>query len=87
MTEQRRTAVALAYRAAEAAPRVIAKGSSEIAERIVEQAKLAGIPVAQSPELANLLLRVDLGREVPPELYLAIAQTLVWAYSIKPKAS
>jgi flagellar biosynthesis protein len=84
MNEKRKTAVALAYRQAEAAPRVIAKGSSELAERIVEQARMAGVPIAHSPELTNLLMRVKLEDEVPPELYSAVAQLLVWAYSIKP---
>jgi flagellar biosynthesis protein len=77
-------AVAMAY-GGEGAPRVIAKGQNELADKIIEEAKKAGIPVAESPELVNLLMGIDLEREIPPELYWTVAQILVWAYEIKPK--
>lgn len=84
MTSSR--AVAMAYGGSDGAPRVVAKGQHEVAERIIEEAKKAGVPVAESPELVNLLMGVDLDREVPPALYQAVAQVLVWAYDIRPKS-
>lgn len=76
-------AVALAYEAAEGAPRVVAKGRGELARRIIERAREAGVFVHESPELVALLLDVDLDARVPPELYVAVAEVLAWVYRIE----
>ncbi|MBU3694864.1 MAG: flagellar protein [Rhodocyclaceae bacterium] len=76
-------AVALAYRDNEAAPTVLAKGRGELAERIIEKARAAGIYVHQSPELVRLLLEVDLDAQIPPALYRAVAEVLAWLYRIE----
>src|SRR5215510_2124587 len=73
-------AVALAYRAGDSAPRVVAKGRGLIAEDIIRRAREAGVYVHESPELMGLLLQVDLDRHIPPALYLAIAELLAWLY-------
>ena len=81
--DSRRTAVALAYREADAAPRVVAKGRGLIAEEIIARAKENGIYVHESPELVSLLLQIDLDQRIPPQLYIAVAELLAWLYRIE----
>jgi len=78
-----RSAVALAYSQSEAAPTVLAKGRGELAERIIQKAREAGIYVHESPELVRLLLEVDLDAQIPPALYRAVAEVLAWLYRIE----
>jgi flagellar biosynthesis protein len=73
-------AVAMAYGSEDGAPRVVAKGHGVTAEAIVSLAKENGIYVHQSRELVHLLMQVDLDSEIPPELYLAVAEILAWLY-------
>jgi len=76
-------AVALAYRAGQTAPKVVAKGRGLLAEAIIERAKDAGVYVHESPELVSLLMQVDLDQHIPPELYRAIAELLAWLYRLE----
>lgn len=76
-------AVALAYRAGEAAPKVVAKGRGLLAETIIERAKEAGVYVHESPELVSLLMQVDMDQHIPPQLYMAIAELLAWLYRLE----
>lgn len=73
-----RSAVALAYRQSGAAPRVVAKGRGELAEAIIARAREHGVFVHDSPQLLELLMRVDLDSHIPPALYLAVAELLAW---------
>lgn len=75
-------AVAMAYRAEDGAPRVVAKGGGVTAEAIIALAQENGVYVHRSPELVNLLMQVDLDSEIPPELYQAIAEILAWLYAL-----
>jgi flagellar biosynthesis protein len=79
------TAVALAYEANQAAPRVLAKGNGLLAEAIIARAKSSGVFVHESPELVALLMQVDIDRDIPPSLYLAVAQLLAWIYRLENK--
>jgi len=79
---QVRTAVALAYQAGEAAPVVVAKGRGLIAEEIIARAEEHGIYVHKSKEMVALLMQVELDRQIPPELYRAVAELLAWLYSV-----
>ncbi|MEJ5210773.1 MAG: EscU/YscU/HrcU family type III secretion system export apparatus switch protein [Burkholderiales bacterium] len=81
--EMRRSAVALAYREGMAAPRVVAKGRGVLAETIIERARAAGVYVHESPALVSLLMQVDLDEQIPPELYLAVAELLAWLYRLE----
>lgn len=81
-SKQQRTAVALAYRAGDAAPRVIARGCGLLADEIIRRANDHQIAVHQSAELVGLLMQVDLDREIPPALYQAIAELLIWLYQV-----
>ncbi|MBI1905629.1 MAG: EscU/YscU/HrcU family type III secretion system export apparatus switch protein [Rhodocyclales bacterium] len=76
-------AVALAYTAGDAAPRVVAKGRGLIAREIIERAREAGVFVHESPELVGLLMQVDLDSRIPPQLYVAVAELLAWLYRIE----
>lgn len=78
-----RTAVALAYREADAAPRVVAKGHGLVAEEIIARAREHGIYVHESPELVSLLSQIDLDQHIPPQLYIAVAELLAWLYRIE----
>ncbi|MBR3607621.1 MAG: EscU/YscU/HrcU family type III secretion system export apparatus switch protein [Lachnospiraceae bacterium] len=77
-TEKRKQAIALEYDPNEDAPRVIASGKGALAERIIERAKEAKIPVHQDDKLANTLSRLDIGEMIPPELYEVVAEILVF---------
>lgn len=81
----RRRAIALRYAGSDA-PKVIASGQGLIAERIVELAEEAGVPVRHDPPLLQALSTLELGREIPEELYVAVAEVLVWAYRLDARA-
>lgn len=61
---------------------MVATGRALIAERILEEARRAGVPVREDAALAEALAGLDLGREIGPELYAAVAEALAWAYSL-----
>jgi flagellar biosynthetic protein FlhB len=66
------------------APRVVAKGAMLIAERIVEIAQDASVPVLRSPPLARALFaHADVGQEIPGALYNAVAEVLAWVYQLR----
>lgn len=77
----RRSAVALSYRhGRDRAPAVRARGHGPVADRIVQSARSAGVPVREDPDLAEVLAGLDLDELVPPELYRVIAEVMAWAY-------
>jgi flagellar biosynthesis protein len=81
--DDRRTAVALAYKAGQAAPKVVARGRGLLADAIIERAREAGVYVHESPALVSLLMQVDLDQHIPPELYVAVAELLAWLYRLE----
>lgn len=87
MPEGRRRATALRYTEGSDAPEVVATGAGEIANKILEAAEAAGVPVRRDPALVEALSKLDVGRMIPPELYTAVAEALVWAYRLDAKAS
>jgi len=79
MTDQRSLAVALHYEKQDAgAPRVIASGRGAIGEKIVATARAHGVPVENNPGLAAALADVEIGEEIPLELYKAVAEVLIF---------
>ena len=76
-------AVALKYAPGDQAPRVVAKGRGLIAEEIIARAKAHGVYVHESPELVTLLSQVDLDNQIPPTLYVAVAELLAWLYQVE----
>ena len=71
-------AVALHYDGG-GAPRLVAKGGGEVAERILEVAREHGVPLHEDPALARALARLELGEEIPRALYQAVAEVLAFA--------
>jgi len=68
------------------APRVVSKGQGYLAQRIREIAKAAGVPVVEKKPLARALYRlVEVGQEVPPQFYKAIAEILAYVYELSGK--
>ncbi|MDA0745008.1 MAG: EscU/YscU/HrcU family type III secretion system export apparatus switch protein [bacterium] len=77
----RRTAAALGYDPENNdAPRLLAKGSGEMADRILAVAKEHNIPIQEDKDLVTLLAQLDLNQEIPPELYRTIAEILSFIY-------
>ena len=84
---ERKKAVALRYdRDRDNAPRLVAKGYGELAERIIEVAKEKKIPVVEDKELTEALLSVDVYEEIPSVLYEAVARVLVFVSRVKKRA-
>jgi flagellar biosynthesis protein len=83
---ERRRATALHYGEGNRAPQVTATGAGLVAERIVAAAREAGVPVRSDPALAQALAALELGADVPEELWRAVAETLAWAYRIDTRA-
>lgn len=78
------SAVALHYDGKHA-PSIVAKGSGEIARQILALADKHKIPLHEDPELLGLLAKLDLGQEIPENLYLAVAQVIAFAYYLSGK--
>jgi flagellar biosynthesis protein len=73
-----RTAVAISYEPNEDAPKVIASGRGYLADRIIERASEADIPIHKDEKLANTLSKLEIGDMIPPELYDVVAEVLVF---------
>ncbi len=81
-------AAALKYdRQTDAAPRIIASGSGEVAERILALAEAHGIAIHQDATLVELLTALEINSEIPPELYGIIAEILAFVYRLDQQAS
>ena len=80
-------AVALKYKAYEdLAPKVVAKGKGEIANKIIEKAKKFNIPLFQNEELVNMLLNIEVNEEIPPNMYDLVIEVFKWLYELERKA-
>jgi flagellar biosynthesis protein len=76
-------AVALRYdKDKDHAPKVIAKGRGEIAEKILEIAKAYNLPLYEDKNLVQILEALELETEIPPELYRAVAEVLAFIYRL-----
>jgi flagellar biosynthesis protein len=79
----RPSAVAISYAAKDRAPIVVAKGYGAVADSIVRRARESGLYVHASPDLVKLLMNVNLDAQIPPQLYLAVAEVLAWLYQLE----
>lgn len=68
------------------APRVVAKGGGQVAEKIIETAREHNVPLQEDAALAGALSKLDIGHEIPKELYVAVAHVLAFAWSIAGKS-
>jgi flagellar biosynthesis protein len=76
-------AAAIKYDSATAnAPKVTARGRGFIADKIIEKAEEFGIPIKNDPDLVQILSKLDIGAEIPVELYRAVAEILAFVYSL-----
>jgi len=78
----RQRATALGYEPGDNAPKVLATGAGLVAQRIIDSAREAGVPVRSDPALVEALAALDIGHEVPQALWVAVAETLAWAYRL-----
>ncbi|GHS97302.1 flagellar biosynthetic protein FlhB [Synergistales bacterium] len=82
--QKRDKAAAVSYdKANDVAPVVIAKGEGFVARRIVEVAQAADVPIVEDAALVSALLSLELGQEIPIELYEAVARILSWIYKLE----
>ncbi|MFC5649028.1 EscU/YscU/HrcU family type III secretion system export apparatus switch protein [Paenibacillus solisilvae] len=80
-------AVALKYEPGDhQAPIVVAKGRGKLAEAILEKAAKNGVPIQQDSSLVEVLSKLDLDQEVPPELYALVAEILSFVYRSDKRA-
>jgi flagellar biosynthesis protein len=84
--DERRRATALHYGGGEGAPKVVAQGQDLIADKILELARAAGVPIREDAALVNAMASLDIGQEIPEDLYVAVAEALAWAYRLDRKA-
>jgi flagellar biosynthesis protein FlhB len=81
-------AVALRYDGEMAAPMLVAKGADLLAMRVRQLAVAHGVPIVERPPLARAIYRtVDVGQEIPPRLYAAVAEVLAYVYRLSGKRS
>lgn len=78
------TAIALRYDGT-GAPRVTAQGKGHVAQYIMNIAKEHGIPLYEDAQLAKVLSQIELGTEIPANLYVAVAQVLAFVYMLSGK--
>ncbi len=74
----KKKAIAIAYEGGDKAPEIVAKGEGTIAENIIEEAKKNDVPVYEDKKLANLLTELEIGNQIPPEVYELVARILMF---------
>ncbi|WP_404402013.1 EscU/YscU/HrcU family type III secretion system export apparatus switch protein [Idiomarina seosinensis] len=79
MSQQQKQAIGLSYDGVNA-PQVVAKGFDDLAEEIIAVAKEHGVLVHEDPLLSDSLARLNVGEEIPRELYIIIAELIAFAY-------
>ena len=76
--KKNKTAVALSYEVERGAPTVVASGTGYVADRSIETAKEANVPLHEDSKLAKTLSKLEIGEAIPPELYGVVAEILVF---------
>lgn len=85
---RQKRAVALKYQQKlHNAPKVIAKGKGKMAEKIIEIAREHNIYIQNDPDLIEILSQLDLNEEIPPDIYVVVAELLAFVYSLNRKAA
>jgi flagellar biosynthesis protein len=83
--KQRKKAVALKYELNNEAPIITAAGMGLIADKIIEKAEESDVPVVYNKELTDLLSNVDIGKEIPEDLYEAVAYIIAFVTDLDKK--
>lgn len=84
MKEKQEKAAAIVYDQT-GAPRIVAKGVGEVARKMIEVAEAEGIPLQKNEVLIEALMQVELTKEIPPQLYRAVAEILAFIYRLEKK--
>jgi flagellar biosynthesis protein len=80
---ERKSAVALSFNQnMNEAPVLLAKGSGDAADRIIEAAKKYGVPLQEDESLLSLLSQLEIHQQIPPELYEVVAELFVFVYKL-----
>lgn len=85
--EEIKQAIALSYELGEEAPKIIATGKGQIAERLILAAKDADVAIYEDKALAKTLGKLEIGDIIPPELYEVVAEILVFVNDIEKMKS
>ncbi len=83
-TDPNKSAVGLKYNAG-SAPKVIAKGYGALAQELIKVAQDNDVMIHQDEELSRFLHQLDLGQEIPKELYIIIAELIAFAFVLQGK--
>lgn len=87
MADKQKRAVALRYEPTrDKAPKLVAKGKGMLAEQILALARKNYVPIRQDPNLVQVLSRLNVDQEIPPQLYKAIATLLTFLYKANRRA-
>lgn len=82
----KKRAVALGYdKDRDNAPKVLASGANATAKRIIDLAKEHNIPIKEDPDLVEILSKIEINQEIPPNLYKAVAEIFSFLYKITKK--
>ena len=85
-TPPNKKAAALRYdKTRDLAPKLVAKGRGKMAERIIQMARENNVPLVEDRNLVQVLEALDLNTDIPPELYQAVAEVLVFVYRLNGK--
>ena len=84
-SETTQRAAALQYRPEDGAPIIVASGMGHLAEKMVEVAEDSGVPIYEDSSLATVLTQMELGREIPEELYHAVVDIYLYFLNFDPK--
>jgi flagellar biosynthesis protein len=82
MKNKLKKAAALSYEQGETAPKITALGKGEVAERIIKTAKENNVPVFEDSGIIDTLIQLDIGEQIPQELYSVVAEVLVFIASL-----
>lgn len=85
LTKNKKAAVLRYDATRDQAPRVVATGRGKMAERIVALAQQHQVPLVEDRNLVQVLEALDLNTDIPPELYQAVAEVLVFVYRMNRK--
>jgi flagellar biosynthetic protein FlhB len=86
ITNPTHIAIALQYTKEMIAPKIIAKGAGEVAERIKKQARENNIPIVENKPLARTIFKtLKIGQAIPRELYTAVAEVLSYIFRLKKR--
>ena len=67
------------------APRLLAKGAGDLADRIIQIARQHDIPIREDRDLIAVLSTLNLDQEIPPEIYRAVAELLAFIYRVNSR--